>query len=53
MQANKPESKRTSFDKCTHTDEVRQRINELLWDFYGEFPLSNSDWQTVVIREKS
>lgn len=32
--------------------ELQQRINELLWDFYGEFPLSISDWTSVTVGKR-
>lgn len=30
----------------------REEINRLLWDFYGDFPLSMTEWQEVEITPK-
>ena len=50
MQSIKKSTKsaRISESKTALADSRRREINELLWDFYGEFPLVFSEWADVV-----
>jgi hypothetical protein len=38
--------------ECELVSEAQSRLNELLWDFYGEFPVMLTDWREVSFDRK-
>lgn len=49
MQSSSKNSPQATLKTCSTATEVRARINELLWDFYDEFPLATPNWQEISI----
>jgi hypothetical protein len=39
--------------ECELVSEAQSRLNELLWDCYGEFPVMLTDWREVSFDRKA